>query len=60
MAFADIPLSDELHRVVSAAFGVPDEKAVRLHGGEESAAYRIADLVVRIGSRHMRPPPCLR
>jgi len=51
MAYADIPFTEELRREVSAAFGVPEQKAVRLHGGEESAAYRIADLVVRIGPR---------
>jgi Ser/Thr protein kinase RdoA (MazF antagonist) len=48
VVYADIPYTEDLRREVAAAFGVPAGKAVRLHGGEESAAYRIADLVVRI------------
>jgi Ser/Thr protein kinase RdoA (MazF antagonist) len=50
MVYADIPLTAALRQELTAAFGVPENgRAQRLHGGEESAAYRIADLVVRIG-----------
>src|SRR5262245_2570734 len=49
VVYADIPLTPALRRGLAAAFGVPvNERAVRLHGGEESAAYRIGDVVVRI------------
>ncbi|NUT34326.1 MAG: phosphotransferase [Hamadaea sp.] len=52
MVYAEIPFTPELRAAAAAAFGVPaDGEAVRLHGGEESAAYRVADLVVRIGPR---------
>lgn len=52
MVYAEIPFTPELRRAAVAAFGVPPQgEAERLHGGEESAAYRIADLVVRIGPR---------
>lgn len=38
-----------MRRALTAAFGVPvNERAERLHGGEESAAYRVGDVVVRI------------
>ena len=49
MVYADIPLTPALRRGLAAAFGVPmQERAIRLHGGEESAAYRIGAVVVRI------------
>jgi Ser/Thr protein kinase RdoA (MazF antagonist) len=49
VVYADIPLTPAMRRGLSAAFGVPvKERAVRLHGGEESAAYRIGDVVVRV------------
>jgi Ser/Thr protein kinase RdoA (MazF antagonist) len=51
VVYADVPLTPAVRRAVVAAFGVPDGEAVRLHGGEESAAYRIADMVVRLGPR---------
>ncbi|NUR74556.1 MAG: phosphotransferase [Hamadaea sp.] len=48
MVFADIAYTPAIHAAVRAAFGIPDEQPQRLHGGEESAAYRVADLVVRL------------
>lgn len=49
MVYADIPLTPAMRRGLFAAFGVPlNERGVRLHGGEESAAYRVGDVVVRI------------
>ncbi|MEV6970351.1 phosphotransferase [Hamadaea sp. NPDC051192] len=49
MVYAAIPYTPTIQQVVGAAFGVPVEEPQRLHGGEESAAYRIAGLVVRLG-----------
>lgn len=50
MVYADIPLTPHLRRDLTATFGVsPNARAERLHGGEESAAYRVGDLVIRIG-----------
>ncbi|NUO57876.1 MAG: phosphotransferase [Hamadaea sp.] len=49
MVYAEIPYTAAVREAVGAAFGVPDEPAVRLQGGEESAAYRVADLVIRLG-----------
>jgi Ser/Thr protein kinase RdoA (MazF antagonist) len=49
VVYANIPLTPTMRRELTARFGVPRGKAVRLYGGEESAAYRIADIVVRIG-----------
>jgi Ser/Thr protein kinase RdoA (MazF antagonist) len=49
VVYADIPLTPQLRQDLSAAFGVPAHgRAVRLYGGEESAAYRLGDVVVRI------------
>jgi Ser/Thr protein kinase RdoA (MazF antagonist) len=49
VVYADIPLTPQLRQDLCAAFGVPAHgRAVRLHGGEESAAYRLGDVVVRI------------
>lgn len=49
--YADIPWTGGIARTVVVHFGidVPTERAVRLHGGEESAAYRVGAHVVRIG-----------
>lgn len=50
VVYADIPLTPSMRLALTAAFGVPvNERAVRLHGGEESAAYRVGEFVVRIG-----------
>lgn len=51
--YADTPLTREVLRAVGEAFGVraPLAAAQRLYGGEESAAYRLGDDVVRIGPR---------
>ncbi|MGP4110032.1 phosphotransferase enzyme family protein [Streptomyces sp. 4N509B] len=64
MAFAATPLSRPVVDAVVTAWGHlpdlparrPDEddawrRAVRLHGGEESAAFRLRELVVRVGPR---------
>jgi Ser/Thr protein kinase RdoA (MazF antagonist) len=49
VVYADIPLTPAMRRGLAEAFGVPvKERAQRLHGGEESAAYRLGDVVVRI------------
>lgn len=49
--YADIPWTGGIARTVAVHFGidVPAGPAVRLHGGEESAAYRVGAHVVRIG-----------
>lgn len=49
MIYADIPLSDAVRETVAASWGVADGRDERLFGGEESAAYRLGDHVVRIG-----------
>ena len=48
MVYTDIPLTDDVRAAVEAEWGYsgPGE---RLHGGEESAAYRVGTAVVRIG-----------
>jgi Ser/Thr protein kinase RdoA (MazF antagonist) len=49
--YSDTPLTPEIQRAVAAEFGVrgPARAAQRLYGGEESAAYRLGDDVVRVG-----------
>ncbi|WP_027941147.1 phosphotransferase enzyme family protein [Amycolatopsis taiwanensis] len=50
MAFVDTPLTASMRRAVQTAWGQRvDGEPVRLYGGEESAAYRVDDLVVRVG-----------
>ncbi|MEV4893037.1 hypothetical protein AB0K48_27010 [Nonomuraea sp. NPDC055795] len=50
MIYAVIPLTDTVRRAVKEMWGVDGHgEAPRLHGGEESAAYRLGDHVVRIG-----------
>ena len=50
MAFADIAVSGAVVEVIAQAWGRRfSGEAVRLYGGEESAAYRLGDAVVRIG-----------
>jgi Ser/Thr protein kinase RdoA (MazF antagonist) len=48
--FAEVPFTAAMAAVVREEWSVAGE-AVRLPGGEESAAYRVADYVVRIGPR---------
>lgn len=49
--YSDTPLTPEIQRAVAVEFGVrgPVGAAQRLHGGEESAAYRLGGEVIRIG-----------
>ncbi|MET9070169.1 phosphotransferase [Streptosporangium sandarakinum] len=50
MPFVDTPLTVPMRRAVQDAWGRRiDGEPVRLYGGEESAAYRVDDLVVRVG-----------
>ncbi|MBO2458434.1 phosphotransferase enzyme family protein [Actinomadura violacea] len=50
MPFIDTPLTAPMQRAVQDVWGRRfDGEAVRLYGGEESAAYRLGDLVVRVG-----------
>ncbi|MGR6914131.1 phosphotransferase enzyme family protein [[Actinomadura] parvosata] len=48
MIYANTPFSSEIREVVAATWGV-EGSAERLHGGEESAAYRLDGHVIRIG-----------
>ncbi|MEU8326137.1 phosphotransferase [Nonomuraea sp. NPDC048881] len=48
MIYAKTPLTPEIRAAVSRAWGAEGE-GERLHGGEESAAYRLGDHVVRVG-----------
>ena len=56
--YDDIPLTAEIVKVVADRFGIEASgyDATRLHGGEESAAYRLDDHVVRIGPRWRGDP----
>ncbi|WP_131737403.1 phosphotransferase enzyme family protein [Actinomadura roseirufa] len=50
MIYVETPLTDRMRRAVRDAWGRDAcGPAERLFGGEESAAYRIGDLVVRVG-----------
>ncbi|MFB4313905.1 phosphotransferase enzyme family protein [Actinomadura sp. 21ATH] len=50
MIYVETPLSREIREAVALAWGVAGEgEGERLHGGEESAAYRLGDHVVRVG-----------
>ena len=47
--WADIPLTSEIVDAAHVAFGIAvDDQPERLHGGEESASYRIGEVVVRL------------
>ncbi|GAA1740699.1 phosphotransferase enzyme family protein [Nonomuraea bangladeshensis] len=48
MIFVTTPLTREIREAVASAWGVTGE-GERLHGGEESAAYRLDGHVVRVG-----------
>lgn len=48
--YADTPLTDEIRRLVSETWDVDATVGgERLFGGEESAAFQIGDLVIRVG-----------
>ncbi|MEV4166523.1 phosphotransferase enzyme family protein [Nonomuraea dietziae] len=49
MIYASIPLTFAIRQAVAATWGVSDGEGVRLHGGEESAAYLLGEHVVRVG-----------
>ncbi|MFC4055002.1 phosphotransferase enzyme family protein [Actinomadura syzygii] len=50
MTYAEIPLTESIRAAIEDGWGREVEgPAERLHGGEESAAYRIGDLLVRVG-----------
>lgn len=49
MIYADVPLTDDIRAAVAAEWGYQGD-GVRLYGGEESAAYRVGEVVVRIGA----------
>ncbi|MGW0479393.1 phosphotransferase enzyme family protein [Nonomuraea sp. NPDC003214] len=48
MIYAKTPLTSEIREAVALAWGVTGE-GERLHGGEESAAYRLDGHVIRVG-----------
>lgn len=50
MVFTDIPLTDEIRAALATEWGYTGHSE-RLHGGEESAAYRVGTVVVRIGAK---------
>ncbi|MGW5385330.1 phosphotransferase enzyme family protein [Nocardia sp. NPDC003963] len=54
MVYIDIPLTGDIRDAVAASWGYRGDSE-RLFGGEESAAYRIGEVVVRIGSRQRDP-----
>lgn len=49
MVYIDLPLTETIRAAVAASWGSVGDSE-RLHGGEESAAYRVGEVVVRIGS----------
>lgn len=49
MSYAEVPWTAETAAAVETAWGIPAEAAERLTGGEESAAYRVGSVVVRLG-----------
>ena len=50
LVYVDIPLTDRVRSAIEKDWGLRlDGPAERLHGGEESAAHRVGDLVVRLG-----------
>ncbi|MEU4724702.1 phosphotransferase [Nonomuraea dietziae] len=49
MIYASIPLTFAIRQAVAGTWGISDGEGVRLHGGEESAAYLLGEHVVRVG-----------
>ncbi|MFI6166515.1 phosphotransferase enzyme family protein [Nocardia sp. NPDC051052] len=49
MIYVDVPLTEDIRAAVAAEWGCKGD-GVRLYGGEESAAYRVGEVVVRIGA----------
>src|SRR5437764_5927387 len=49
MPWADTALTAEIEDAVADVFGIDATGGERLHGGEESATFRVRDHVVRIG-----------
>jgi Ser/Thr protein kinase RdoA (MazF antagonist) len=49
MVFEETPLGTQVLEAVARYWGINATQGERLHGGEESSAYRLADHVVRIG-----------
>lgn len=50
MPFVETPLTDSITMAVARHWSLDlGEPAVRLHGGEESAAFHIGDVVIRVG-----------
>ncbi|MEW9555872.1 phosphotransferase enzyme family protein [Nonomuraea sp. NPDC050783] len=54
MIYARTPLTPEIREAVALTWGVTGE-GERLHGGEESAAYRLGGHVVRVGPARRTP-----
>ncbi|WP_063131033.1 phosphotransferase enzyme family protein [Nocardia fusca] len=54
MVYIDLPLTEDIRAAVAASWGY-EGAGERLHGGEESAAYRVGEVVVRIGSPRRDP-----
>ncbi|GGL17726.1 zinc-binding dehydrogenase [Nocardia jinanensis] len=54
MVYIDIPLTEDIRAAVAASWGYEGDSE-RLFGGEESAAYRVGEAVVRVGSRQRDP-----
>ncbi|WP_348537975.1 phosphotransferase, partial [Nocardia brasiliensis] len=54
MVYVEIPLTEDIRAAVAAEWGHKGD-GVRLFGGEESAAYRVGDVVVRIGPQDRDP-----
>ncbi|WP_063058419.1 phosphotransferase enzyme family protein [Nocardia sienata] len=54
MVYIDLPLTETVRAAVAASWGYVGDSE-RLHGGEESAAYRVGEVVVRIGSPRRDP-----
>ncbi|ONI68809.1 hypothetical protein BWI15_38210 [Kribbella sp. ALI-6-A] len=49
MSYVDIPWTAEVAAKVRSEWRIPVDIAERLTGGEESAAYRVGGVVVRLG-----------
>ena len=54
--FVDTPLTESVRVAVEREWATQVRgAAVRLHGGEESAAFRVGDVVIRVGPRWRQP-----